>query len=191
MKSIAVLASGDGTNAENIICYFEKSNTARVNLLIYNRKEAGVAKRAERLGVSAVYISKDDFADHTKVLNRLKEYNIELIILAGFLLLVPEYLLQAFPHRILNIHPALLPLHSGRGMYGIRVHEDVIASGEKETGITIHFIDANFDQGEVLFQITCPVFPQDTAADVAQRVHQLEYKYYPQVIEAFSKTLNR
>lgn len=185
MKNLAIFASGEGTNAENIIRYFENSGTAKVTLLVYNRKEAGVRLRAERLGVRTEYIPKSMFGDSEKVLATLREANTDIIVLAGFLLFVPEYLLETYHNRIINIHPSLLPLHGGKGMHGIHVHEDVLACGDKETGITVHVTDAQLDHGCVLFQAKCPVERGDTPEDVAARVHKLEYAYFPEVIERF------
>lgn len=185
MKNIAIFASGEGTNAENIIRYFENSGTAKVTLLVYNRKEAGVRLRAERLGVRTEYIPKSMFGNSEKVLATLREANTDIIVLAGFLLFVPEYLLETYHNRIINIHPSLLPLHGGKGMHGIHVHEDVLACGDKETGITVHVADAQLDHGCVLFQAKCPVERGDTPEDVAARVHKLEYAYFPEVIERF------
>ena len=185
MKNLAIFASGEGTNAENIIRYFENSGTAKVTLLVYNRKEAGVRLRAERLGVRTEYIPKSMFGDSEKVLATLREANTDIIVLAGFLLFVPEYLLETYHNRIINIHPSLLPLHGGKGMHGIHVHEDVLACGDKDTGITVHVADAQLDHGCVLFQAKCPVERGDTPEDVAARVHKLEYAYFPEVIERF------
>lgn len=185
MKNLAIFASGEGTNAENIIRYFENSGTAKVTLLVYNRKEAGVRLRAERLGVRTEYIPKSMFGDSDRVLGALRGANADVIVLAGFLLFVPEYLLEAYHNRIINIHPSLLPLHGGKGMHGIHVHEDVLACGDKETGITVHVADAQLDHGCVLFQAKCPVERGDTPEDVAARVHKLEYAYFPEVIERF------
>lgn len=185
MKNLAIFASGEGTNAENIIRYFENSGTAKVTLLVYNRKEAGVRLRAERLGVRTEYIPKSMFGDSEKVLATLREANTDIIVLAGFLLFVPEYLIETYHNRIINIHPSLLPLHGGKGMHGIHVHEDVLACGDKETGITVHVADAQLDHGCVLFQAKCPVERGDTPEDVAARVHKLEYAYFPEVIERF------
>ena len=185
MKNLAIFASGEGTNAENIIRYFENSGTAKVTLLVYNRKEAGVRLRAERLGVRTEYIPKSMFGDSEKVLATLREANTDIIVLAGFLLFVPDYLLETYHNRIINIHPSLLPLHGGKGMHGIHVHEDVLACGDKETGITVHVADAQLDHGCVRFQAKCPVERGDTPEDVAARVHKLEYAYFPEVIERF------
>ena len=189
MKNIAILASGEGTNAENIISYFKKNKTANVSLLIYNKKEAGAAKRAERLGIKTEYRSKKDFTNSAEILSLLAGEKIDVIVLSGFLLLVPQYLIKAYPDKILNIHPALMPKHCGKGMYGMKVHQDVVDSGDKETGITIHIIDEKFDAGTQLFQASCSVNPEDSPEEVAQKVHTLEYKYFPEVIEKFCLNL--
>ncbi len=185
MKNIAIFASGEGTNAENIIRCFKESGTINVMLLVYNRKEAGVRLRAERLGVKTEYIPKSMFGDSEKVLSVLREANVDVIVLSGFLLFIPEYLLEAYHNKIINIHPSLLPLHGGAGMHGLHVHEDVIACNETETGITVHVADAQLDHGCVLFQAKCPVERDDTPEQLAARVHKLEYAYFPEVIERF------
>ena len=189
MKNIAILASGEGTNAENIISYFKKNKTVNVSLLIYNKKEAGAAKRAERMGVKTEYRSKKDFEDSVEIISLLKNNEIDVIVLSGFLLLVPEYLLKAYPNKILNIHPSLIPKHCGKGMYGMKVHQDVVDSRDRQTGITIHIVDENFDTGTQLFQASCAVAPEDSPLEVAQKVHALEYKYFPEVIENFCLNL--
>ena len=170
MKKIAILASGEGTNAERIIRYFLEKRTAEVALVIVNKAQAGVLKRAERLSVPSLEI--------------LHQYHIDFIVLAGFLLKVPDAILHDYPNKIVNIHPALLPKFGGKGMYGSRVHQAVIASHEKESGITIHYINEQYDEGNTIFQATCPVLPTDTPDTLAIRVHQLEYEYFPRVIEA-------
>lgn len=182
MKKIAILASGEGTNAERIIRYFSEKRTAEVALVITNKTQAGVLKRTEKLNVPSLIITTREFADG-EALKALHRYNIDFIVLAGFLLKVPDTILHDYPNKIVNIHPALLPKFGGKGMYGARVHEAVIAAGEKESGITIHYIDAHYDEGNTIFQATCPVLPDDTPDTLAARVHQLEYKYFPQVIE--------
>lgn len=183
MKKIAILASGEGTNAERIIRYFSEKRTAEVALVITNKAQAGVLKRTDRLGVPSLVITAQGFADG-EALKVLHLYNIYFIVLAGFLLKVPDAILHDYPNKIVNIHPALLPKFGGKGMYGARVHEAVIAAGEKESGITIHYIDGQYDEGNIIFQATCPVLPDDTPETLATRVHQLEYEYFPQVIEA-------
>lgn len=183
MKKIAILASGEGTNAERIIRYFLEKRTAEVALVITNKAQAGVLKRAERLSVPSLVITARGFADG-EALKVLHQHNIDFIVLAGFLLKVPDAILHDYPNKIVNIHPALLPKFGGKGMYGLRVHEAVIATGEKESGITIHYIDEHYDEGNTIFQATCPVLPDDTPESLAARIHQLEYEYFPQVIEA-------
>ncbi|MCF0211445.1 MAG: phosphoribosylglycinamide formyltransferase [Bacteroidales bacterium] len=189
MKTIklALFASGSGTNVQQITEHFQSrpQSGVVVDCVVYNRKEAYVAERAKRLGVPAYYMTKADFMESNKVLDLMRERGIDYIILAGFLLLVPANLLQAFPERIVNIHPALLPKFGGKGMYGHHVHEAVVAAGERETGITIHLVDEHFDHGRTLFQSTCPVSPTDTADDVAARIHFLEQACFPAVIENF------
>jgi len=183
MKNIAILASGSGTNAENIIQYFTNHPEIKVAIVLSNNAKAGVHERAERLGVPSFTFSGSEFREGKEVLKKLAEYNVDLIVLAGFMNMIPESFLNAYPNRIINIHPALLPKYGGKGMYGMHVHNAVIAAGEKESGITIHYINEHYDEGEMIFQAACPVIPGDTAESVAEKVHALEYKHYPQVIE--------
>jgi len=182
---LAIFASGNGTNAQQISEYFVGHGSIEVSVIIYNVKNAFVATRAANLGIDAQYFNRHDFFETDNVLNFLKERNIDYIILAGFLLLVPQNLLSAFPQKIVNIHPALLPKYGGKGMYGHHVHEEVVAHHETETGITIHEIDSHFDCGTTLFQARCKVTPSDTADSVAARIHLLEKDYFPPVIEAW------
>lgn len=189
MKSLAIFASGEGTNAENLIRYFSRRATARVALVVTNRRQAGVVARAERLGVPVEWVPAKEWADSARVMDLLRRYDVDAIVLAGYLLLLPEYLVEAYSGRIVNIHPALLPLHAGKGMYGMRVHQDVVRCGERETGITIHLVDAHYDHGRTLFQAKCPVAAGDTPEAVAARVHELEYRYYPEVVEQWLATL--
>ncbi len=184
---MAVFASGNGSNAENLARYFAAGTTARVSLIVTNRRQAFVLERAGRLGVPAVYISKEEWGDGNRVLEVLRGHGIRFIVLAGFLLRVPPLLLQAYPQRIVNIHPSLLPKHGGKGMYGDRVHEAVVAAGDSESGITIHYVNERYDEGAPIAQFRCPVLPGDTAADVAAKVHALEYEHYPQVVEQLLK----
>ncbi len=182
-KKIAIFASGSGSNAENIIRYFQKSDTVEVSLVLSNRSDAFVLERASRLNVPNRVFSKEDWRLGDRIWATLQEYPIDFIVLAGFLIRVPDLLLHAYPDKIINIHPALLPKFGGKGMYGDRVHEAVVASGEKETGITIHYINEHYDEGAVIFQATCSVLPDDSAADVAKKVHALEYEHFPRIIE--------
>jgi len=181
MVRIALFASGSGSNAENIIHYFVNSKELEFPLIISNRPDAGVHERAGRLMVPSYVFKKIDF-ENGAVLQFLQERNIDFIVLAGFLLKIPENLLKAYPDRIINIHPALLPKFGGKGMYGSRVHEAVVASGETETGITIHYANENYDEGRILFQARCPVLAGDSPEDVAAKVHALEYEYFPRII---------
>lgn len=181
-KNIAILASGNGTNAENIIRYFRNSGTVNVGLVLSNRKTAFVLERARSLNVPFAYMEKAEWTDGEAVLSLLKDKHIDFVVLAGFLARVPDCILHAYPNKIINIHPSLLPKFGGKGMYGDRVHQAVVAAGETETGITIHYLNEHFDEGETIVQYKCPVLPQDTAEDVAKKVHALEYEYYPQVI---------
>ena len=182
-KNIAIFASGSGTNAENIIRYLQENDFIRVALVLSNRSDAYVLERANRLKVPSNVFLKDDWISGEQILALLREYNIDFIVLAGFLVRVPDVLLHAYPDKIINIHPALLPKFGGKGMYGDRVHEAVVTAGEKESGITIHYINEHYDEGNTIFQAKCPVLPEDSPADVAKKVHSLEYEYYPQVIE--------
>lgn len=184
---LALFASGNGSNVQQITEHFlsHPQSGVTVDCVIYNRKDAFVTERAKALGLPSYYMNKEDFKDSSKTLDLLKQREIDYIILAGFLLLVPQYLIQAYPERIINIHPALLPKFGGKGMYGLHVHEAVIAGGEQKTGITIHLVDEKFDNGRILFQSECPVSPTDTAETVAERVHLLEKACYPAIIENF------
>lgn len=182
---LAILASGNGTNAQQIAEHFADKPEVNVNVIIYNKKDAYVATRARQLGIEARYFNRHDFLETDVVLHFLQERSIDYVILAGFLLLVPQNLLDAFPNRIVNIHPALLPKYGGKGMYGHNVHEAVVANHETETGITIHIVDQHYDRGTILFQARCSVTPTDTADDVAAKIHLLEKAYFPPVIESF------
>lgn len=183
MKNIAIFASGSGTNAENIARYFSNSETIKVAVVLSNNKNAGVHARMEKLNIPSVSFTREEFIEGTAVLAKLAEYDTVLIVLAGFMNKISDTLLKAYPNKIINIHPALLPKHGGKGMYGMHVHEAVVAAGEKESGITIHYINENYDEGAVIFQATCPVLPTDTPEEVATKVHALEYVHYPHVIE--------
>ena len=189
MKKIAILASGSGSNAENIANYFKGSDYAQVSFIIANNPQAYVLERAKKLGIEAVVVNKAEFMEADGVIAMLRERDIDFVVLAGFLLLVPQKLIAAYPGRIVNIHPALLPKHGGKGMYGDRVHKAVVESGDTESGITIHLIDERYDCGTTFFQAICPVLPTDTPDDVAAKVHALEYKHFPHVIEEILKTL--
>lgn len=182
-KNIAIFASGNGTNAENIIRYFQGNGEVRVKLVVSNRRSAFVLERAARLGVPSACLTKEEWADGRAVLALMEEAEIDFIVLAGFLARVPDCLLQAYPDKIVNIHPSLLPKFGGKGMYGEHVHEAVLAAGEQESGITIQYINEHFDEGAIICQQKCPVLPDDTPDTLAARVHALEYEYYPRVVE--------
>ncbi|MBO5787781.1 MAG: phosphoribosylglycinamide formyltransferase [Bacteroidaceae bacterium] len=190
VKKIAILASGSGSNAENIANYFNGSNYAEVSFIIANNPEAYVIERAKRLGIECAVVTKAQFMEADEIIAMLQERSIDFVVLAGFLLLVPAKLIRAYPGRIVNIHPALLPKHGGKGMYGDRVHKAVVESGDTESGITIHLIDEQYDKGTTLFQAKCPVLPTDTPDDVAAKVHALEYEHFPHVIEEILHTLD-
>jgi len=183
MKHIAIFASGSGSNAENIARHFEKSEAARVSLIFCNNPKAGVIARAQRLHIPCRVFSRKDFYETDSVLQLLRDTKIDLIVLAGFLWLVPEQLIEAFRGKIINIHPALLPGVGGKGMYGMKVHETVLQNGASESGITIHYVNEIFDAGEIIFKAECPVGPGDTPETLAAKIHELEYKHYPAVIE--------
>lgn len=190
VKKIAILASGSGSNAENIANYFKGSDYAEVSFIIANNPEAYVIERAKRLNIEYTVVTKAQFMEADSIIAMLKERDIDFVVLAGFLLLVPAKLIQAYPGRIVNIHPALLPKHGGKGMYGDRVHKAVVESGDTESGITIHLIDEQYDKGTTFFQAKCEVLPTDTPDDVATKVHALEYEHFPHVIEEILHTLD-
>lgn len=183
MKRIAIFASGSGTNAEKIMQFFKDHPGARVGLVLSNKKDARVLERAARFDVPTRVFDRHEFYETDSILDLLKEKNIDLIVLAGFLWLIPENLIEFFPDRIINIHPALLPKYGGKGMYGARVHEAVIAAGDKESGITIHYVNPRYDEGKIIFQAKCKVEPGDDPDSLASKIHQLEYEYFPKVIE--------
>lgn len=183
MIRIAIFASGSGSNAENISHYFATNESIEVSLIISNKRDAYVLERAKNLGIPSFSFSKAEFDEGVVVLETLREYNIDFIVLAGFLLKVSQPLIDAYPNRILNIHPALLPKYGGKGMYGDNVHKAVVDAGEKESGITIHYVNENYDEGDILFQATCEVLFDDSPDDVAQKVHELEYRNFPRVLE--------
>jgi len=188
-KRIAIFASGSGTNAEKIIEYFADREDVNIEMVLTNKKDAGVINRAERLGVPSIIFNKHQFSETDNILNSLLVAEIDLIVLAGFLLLVPDNLLKAFPNKIINIHPALLPKYGGKGMYGMKVHEAVVENKDTESGITIHYIDEKYDNGEHIRQATCPVSPTDSPEDVAQKIHKLEYKHFPETIDRILKEI--
>lgn len=180
--NVAIFASGTGTNAEQIIKHFAFSSKVKIALIVCNKPTAGVLTIAQKAGIPSLLIEKDRFFNEDNYLPELQKNNIDLIVLAGFLWKIPVPIINAYPKKIINIHPALLPKYGGSGMYGSRVHEAVIAAKEKESGITIHYVDELYDHGEIIFQATCTVDAQDTAASLAQKIHTLEHIHYPKVI---------
>ena len=183
MTQIALFSSGNGTNAENIAKYFNKSRQINVALVISNKQNAFVHQRAKALNIPSYSFSKTEIMEGTNLLKLLSDNGIEYIILAGFLLKIPDVLLNSFPNRIINIHPALLPKYGGKGMYGDNVHKKVIEMGDAKSGITIHYVNEEYDEGEVIFQESCNIQPEDTYKDVAQKVHELEYAHFPRIIK--------
>lgn len=182
-KNIVIFASGSGSNAQRLLEYFEHHPDIRVAALFSNNPNAYALKRAETYHVPALLFSRDDFYKSDQVLEQIQQFKPDLIVLAGFLWLVPHNLLQAFPNRIINIHPALLPQYGGKGMHGQHVHTAVVQAGEKESGITIHYINEEYDKGAFIRQERCPVLPDDTPEALAARVLQLEHQHLPQVVE--------
>lgn len=183
MKQIVILASGSGSNAENIITYFNNNPTINVVAVLTNKKEAKVLERCDRLEVPAFYFNKVALTKTDAVVDLLKGLNIDLVVLAGFLWKIPENMVDAFPKKIINIHPALLPKYGGKGMYGEKVHQAVKDNKETETGITIHYVNENYDEGAIIFQTKTEVGPSDSPDQIAEKVHQLEYEHFPKIIE--------
>ena len=181
--NIAIFVSGSGTNCENIIRYFSGREDVCCKLVVSNRSNAYALERAKRLGVAACVVPKADLQNPDIMLPLLRANDIHFIVLAGFLPMVPDYLLDLYPRRIVNIHPALLPKYGGKGFYGHKVHEAALASGDKESGITIHYVNNEYDSGDIIFKATCPILPDDTPDSLAARVHALEYQHFPHVIE--------
>lgn len=182
MKRLAILASGNGSNAEKIMAHFQNSEIAEIALLATNKADAFVLERAKKFNVPTYTFSRKDL-EAGLLLNKLQEANIDWVILAGFLLKIPVELTRAFPDRMVNIHPALLPKYGGKGMYGAHVHEAVKLAGDKETGITIHLVNENYDEGRIVFQASTPLTDADTPDTIAEKVHALEHLHFPEVIE--------
>jgi phosphoribosylglycinamide formyltransferase 1 len=181
--NIAVFASGSGTNFQSIVNYFSGHEYIRVNLLLCNRPGAAVLDRAANEGIDNLVFTREELENSEKVLDILIEYDIHFIVLAGFLRKIPKKILKTFPDRIVNIHPALLPKYGGKGMYGMRVHEAVLSSGDRFSGITIHMVNEEYDKGSIISQHTCEVKPDDTPQTLAARIHELEHYWFPRVIE--------
>lgn len=182
MIKIAIFASGSGSNAENLIKYFNGNKRIEVAYVVSNKKDAYVLERAKKLNIPSIFFSNKDFEDGNEVLKFLIKEKINFIVLAGFLKKIPSNILRLFPSNIVNIHPSLLPKFGGRGMYGDKVHQAVLDNNEKETGITIHYVNENYDEGQIIFQEKCLVEASDNVDAVAKKVHQLEYDYYPKIV---------
>ena len=189
MTNIAIFASGGGSNAQKIIEHFQKSELAQVSLIISNRSKAGVLDKAKAQNIPTLILNREEFYDSENILKKLDVYNIDFVVLAGFLWLVPKYLVKAFKNRIVNIHPALLPKYGGKGMYGMNVHRAVHAAQEEESGPTIHFVNEHYDEGGIIFQAKCSIQPTDSPEDIAKKVLTLEHRYYPDVIESVIKNI--
>lgn len=187
MVNIAIFVSGSGSNCENIIRYFQQNNEVNIALVISNKAGAYALTRAKNLNVPSIVLPKAEFNDRTKVLNLMKENKIDFIVLAGFLLIIPDWLIDAYPKRMLNLHPALLPKFGGIGMYGHHVHEAVRKANETETGMTVHWVSNVCDGGEIIAQFRTPITPNDTPNDIADKEHVLEMEHFPQVIESVLK----
>ena len=187
MTNVAIFVSGGGTNCENIIKYFKNSEEVKIRLVISNKADAFALVRAQNQGVPTAVITKQDFNNLETMTSLLKEYDIQFIVLAGFLLIVPDFLIEAYDRRMINIHPALLPKYGGKGMYGHHVHEAVKAANEKETGMTVHYVSNVCDGGEIIAQFSTPLSPDDTPDDIAHKEHLLEMEYYPKVVEQVLK----
>jgi phosphoribosylglycinamide formyltransferase-1 len=189
MKNIAIFASGSGSNAQNIAEYFEKSENVNVSVILTNNPTAGVISRAHKLNIPILVFTRKHFSKTDFVVQFLQQQKIDMVVLAGFLWLVPNSLVNAYKGKMINIHPALLPKHGGKGMYGHHVHEAVVAEGDTESGITIHYVNEVYDSGDIIFQAKCPVTSSDSPDDVAEKVHALEYKHFPRIIEEFVHSL--
>lgn len=182
MKNIAIFASGNGTNAERIILYFQHVENVNVSIVLSNKPDAGVLDRARKLGVKTFVFDRHTFRQTDEIITLLQSHKVDLVVLAGFLWLVPQNILAAYRDRIINIHPALLPKYGGKGMYGHHVHEAVIQAGEEYSGITIHYVNEKYDKGQIIFQKTVDVSPEDTPESLAEKIHKLEYEHYPRII---------
>ena len=184
MTRIAIFASGSGSNAENIIRYFSDNKSVKVVLVLSNQSRSGVLIRAQLHNIPTFIFTKNDLNECSKVHDMLKDYNASMIVLAGFLLKIPLYMIEAYPNSILNIHPALLPKYGGKGMYGMNVHRAVVENNEQKSGITIHYVNENYDEGAIIFQATCHIDKHDLPEDVKTKVQALELRHFPSVIES-------
>lgn len=183
MKNIVIFASGNGTNAQRIAEYFSEKHKVKVQKVYANKPDAYVLTRAKKLNIKTFVFNRNDFFETNIVINELEKDNPDLIVLAGFLWLIPEKIIDKYEGRIINIHPALLPKYGGKGMYGIKVHQAVINNKDKESGITIHYVNKQYDEGEIIFQVKCSIDSEDTPTMLASKIHTLEYEHFPVVIE--------
>lgn len=190
MINIAIFASGSGSNAENLFKYYANSTNVKIKLIITNNENAGVVEKANRYRKNIQIISKTALSNYTEqLIDFLQTEKVDLIVLAGFLLKIPEALVKAFPNRIINIHPSLLPKYGGKGMYGANVHKAVVEANEKESGITIHFVNEEYDKGEIILQAKCEVSNNETIETLAEKIHQLEYEYLPKALDKVIQAL--
>jgi phosphoribosylglycinamide formyltransferase 1 len=181
-QRIAIFASGSGSNTQRIAEYFDRTGLLEISAVYCNNPDAFVLERAKSLGIPSVLFNRDTFYNSRAILKDLKSRKINWIVLAGFLWLIPDYILKAFPQRIINIHPAILPSYGGKGMYGMKVHQAVIASGDAESGITIHYVNELYDEGDIIFQAKCTISKGDSAEVLASKIHELEYEHFPVII---------
>ncbi len=189
MKHIAIFATGGGSNAQKIIEHFKDNNETQVSLIISNKENAGVIDKAKAHNIPTLIINRHEFYKTKDILKKLHTFDIDFIVLAGFLWLIPNYLVKEFPNRIVNIHPALLPKYGGKGMYGMNVHRAVFEAKEEESGMTIHFVNEHYDEGAIIFQAKCLLDTTNSPEDIAQKVLELEHQYYPKVIEKVIREL--
>ena len=188
-KKLAIFASGSGSNAENICNYFANSSDIEVVLMCTNKRDAYIVKRAEKLDIPVVFISKSELNNFDNLHKKLQSVKVDIIILAGFLLKLPAIMIEYYPNRILNIHPSLLPKYGGKGMYGNKVHKAVLENKETESGISIHFVNQNYDEGEIVLQEKCVISEDETLETLTEKIHQLEHNYFPIAIEKILKNL--
>ena len=191
MPNIAIFASGTGTNARKIIEYFKENANIQVVLVVSNKATAPVLALADEYGIEKMALRRSDFYETEALLESLRDRGVTLIVLAGFLWLAPDYLVRAYDKRMVNIHPALLPKYGGKGMYGMNVHRSVKAAGDAVSGITIHYVNERYDEGDIIFQASCPLSPDDGPEDIARKVQQLEHRHFAPVVEQLARELEQ
>lgn len=189
MVNVAIFVSGSGTNCESVIRHFAGSDSVKISLVLSNRQDAYALVRARNLGIPTIVMPKKEFNDEARLMPVMKEFGIDFIVLAGFLLVVPDFLINAYDHRMINLHPALLPKFGGIGMYGHHVHEAVKAAGETETGMTVHYVSNQVDGGEIIAQYSTPISPDDTPDDIASKEHDLEMLHFADTVDRVIRTL--